>query len=88
MLSGLSCHLSTCHQEILQLFERAIFYSNNDYQNLDISFIRQILLPYNKVAHNRDVYVMIYVGYMRKIRSTFEYKLIHLSGIGVFDRKT
>ena len=63
-------------------------YSDNDYRNIDISFIRQILLPYNKVAHNRDVYVMIYVGHMRKIRTTFEYKLIHLSGIWVFDKKT
>ena len=63
-------------------------YSDNDYRNLDISFIRQILLPYNKIAHNRDVYVMIYVGHMRKIRTTFEYKLIHLSGIWVFDKKT
>ena len=86
-----------CFQDWVAIFRHVIKkfcnslkeqYSNNDYQNLDISFIRQILLPYNKVAHNRDVYVMIYVGYMRKIRSTFEYKLIHLSGIGVFDRKT
>ena len=62
-------------------------YSNNDYRNLHISFIKQSLLPYIKGSHHPDVYVMIYVGHMRRIRTTFEYKLIYLSGIWVFDKK-
>ena len=56
-------------------------YSNNDYRNLDISFIKQIRLPYTKCFHHADVQLMIYVGHMRKIRTTFKYKLIYLSGI-------